>query len=336
MPQISAEKLFEQVFAQAGYAGCGLRDGVREVLLRHAEDLARETGLKEAYDCARKFIPLEWRVDYEPSMDGHLPKIPAYTRARGNGAAALSAVVGGTANVMEYLELVQTGSMRPDEAMIKIIGETITSAADSAIKAAGDSAMQMLVGKHGTLDNAMRDLARQGMDALLENLPIGQGKQQLVEYLKLLIDVGRGKAPADKLLEKASALLLKTTGSPDGRIVKIAGKGAVNIVKSKFPKLLSMLPKHPAILSAGVVVAIAGAIAVKNCIERPYRDLVRNTESLNEAAMELERVSQSMLRGQALFGKFLESDAQMEAQLQKQMARIDLAGRKAHEAILKI
>ncbi len=336
MAGISVDKLFEQAFEQAGYAGSGLAAGARETLLRYAEDLAREKGFGGMYNTVKTFVGDRYGFDQTSSASNCHPGNPAHTCMRESGAAAMSAIISGAANSMEYYERVRSGEMDAKEAMVKIVSETITSAADSAVKAAGNKAMEILIEKYGSKENALKALAQQGMDALLQNLPVSQGGQQLIDNIRQMLDVATGKTSIDALLKNPGPLIVRATSGPEARIAKIAGNGAVNVVKSKFPKFMTMLPKHPAFLSAGVVVAVAGAIAVKNCIERPYQDLVRNTTTLNEAASELERVSGNILKGQMLFGKFLEADNQMEAQFQSQLSRIDQAGQHALDSILKI
>lgn len=336
MAGISVDKLFDQAFEQAGYAGSGLADGARETLLRYAEDLAREKGFGGVYDTAKTFVSDKYGFDLNSGTSNCHPGNSTQTCMRESGAAAMSAVISGAANSMEYYERVRSGEIDAKEAMVKIISETITSAADSAIKAAGNKAMEILIEKYGSKENALKALAQQGMDTLLDNLPVSLGGRQVIDHIRQMLDVATGKISMDDLLNKPGPIIVRATSGPEARIAKIAGNGAVNVVKSKFPRLMTMLPKHPAFLSAGVVVAVAGAIAVKNCIERPYQDLVRNTTSLNEAASELERVSGNMLKGQMLFGKFLEADFQMEAQFQNQLSRIDRAGQDALDSILKI
>jgi hypothetical protein len=85
-----------------------------------------------------------------------------------------------------------------------------------------------------------------------------------------------------------------------------------------------------------VILVLAMAFASENGIEKPYRDLVRNTGHLQNAVHELERVSQTIFMGQVLFGKYLEVDASLETQLEERFTRIDEAGMRALEAVNKI
>lgn len=78
------------------------------------------------------------------------------------------------------------------------------------------------------------------------------------------------------------------------------------------------------------------SFAIENGIERPYRDLVRNTRSLNEATSVLQQVSQNIFQGQVLFGKYLETDVAMEQELKSQMRSVDMAGQRAADIISQI
>jgi hypothetical protein len=89
-------------------------------------------------------------------------------------------------------------------------------------------------------------------------------------------------------------------------------------------------------LSGGIIAGLAMTIAIENDIEKPYRDLMRNTTSLHEAASELERVSQTVFMGQVLFTKFIEADIRMESDLKDQFGKIDASGARALDAIYRI
>lgn len=84
------------------------------------------------------------------------------------------------------------------------------------------------------------------------------------------------------------------------------------------------------------IAAIAAAIATKIGVDRQYRHLLSNTQTLRDAAGELERISGQMSKKQILFTKFLEADAQMEETINNSMRRVDAAGQSALDAISKI
>ncbi len=63
------------------------------------------------------------------------------------GAAALSAVISGSINTVRYIQLAREGKISIEDATFKIVGETVASAADSAVKAASTTGLNSLIGQ---------------------------------------------------------------------------------------------------------------------------------------------------------------------------------------------
>lgn len=335
MADISVDNMFGQAFEQAGYAASGLTRGAKEVLVSHVEELARQHGLGETFNIARTFISDKYGVTLEADDTPADNSNPAHRCMKESGASAMSAIIGGAANSLEYLERVKSGEMSGKDALVKLVGETVASAADSALKAAGTTGRQSIIEKYGSEENAAKALAEQGVQLLMEKMPLPQGGRQVIDNLIQLVDLGTGKISIDELIRKPGSLIMQSAMGIKA-ISGVAGKGAVDVVRSQFPKLMKIMPKHPAILAASVVAVIASGIAIKNGIEKPFQDLARNTASLKAATAELDRVSRGMFKGQILFGKYLEADAQMEKQFQERLDSIDKSGKAALDAILKI
>ena len=330
---ISIDKLYDQTLEQAGYAGSGFVAGARDVLIGHVEKLAREHRLGETFDLAKSVVAERYDCGFDAPASS--TSTPVNRCMRESGAAAMSAIVSGAANSLEYLELVRTGKMSGKDAAIKIIGETVASAADSALKAAGDTGRQIIIERYGTEENALKALAEQGCQALLEKLPVGQGGKQIISEVMQLIDVSSGKITLDNVLQNGPNLIVQSLPAVQS-LANVAGSGALDLVKAQFPNLARRLPKHPAVIAAAIVAAVGSAIAIRNGIERPYRDLMRNTATLNGATAELDRVSRSFAKSQRLFGKYLEVDSEMESGFQNQITAVDKAGANALDVILKI
>lgn len=333
MSDISADNMFGLAFEQAGYAASGLTSGAKEVLVSHVEELAREYGLGETLNVAKTIASEKCGIDLDsPCAES---SSPAHRCAKECGAAAMSAIIGGTANSLEYLEKVRNGEMSGKDAVIKIVGETVASAADSALKAAGETGRKIIIEKYGSEENALKAFAEQGMQILLDNLPVEQGGKRIISEMLQLVDISAGKIKLDGALQNAPSLIVQSMPGVNA-FANMAGSGALDLVKAQFPNLAKNLPKHPAVLAAAIVAIVGGYIAVKNGIERPYRDLLRNTNTLREAAAELDKISNNLFKGQLLFGKYLESDARLETQFRDHMDAIDKSGKQALDAILKI
>lgn len=253
-----------------------------------------------------------------------------------SGAAAIGAIMNGAANSLVYIEQARNGQINGKEALVKIIGETVASAADSALKAAGETGRQILREKYGSEEAAIQAVAEQGIGLLVEKFPLAKNGAPLLDSLKQLAGAGAAALSNQTSMGDSGPLIVNASDSVNQNIGKIAGNGACELVKTKFPNLFHALPKHPAILAADIVAALASGIAVQNHIERPFKDLVANTTNLKEAAAELDRVSQSVFQKQILFTKFLETDIAKENQLQASLRRVDEAGKTALEAISKI
>lgn len=331
--------LLEQALAQAGYAAAGLSAGAREVLIGHVEELARRHGLDRALVWTAQGRAPDGTVAGAAPEAGRPAAGAVYTCMKEGGAAAMAALIGGTANTLEYLERVHGGSLAPGEAVLKVSGEAIASAADSALSAAGDAGARFLKEKWGSEDAALCALARQGVESLLAQLP-GTGGARLLDALATLPTTvpvpGAGSGAAEDLSRKAGAVIVRAAQSR-GSIGEMAARGAMGLLGGKFPGMAKLLAQgHPALRAASAIAMLAQNLAIKNGIERPWQDLVQSTTKLRDAAGELEKVAAGVLRGQRLFAGWAEDDARLETCLKERMAAVDRAGAGALDAILKI
>ena len=66
------------------------------------------------------------------------------------GAAAMSAVVSGSMNTLRYIQKAGSVELTVEEATIKIVGETVAAAADSAVKASATAGAHSLIVRYGS------------------------------------------------------------------------------------------------------------------------------------------------------------------------------------------
>lgn len=331
---ITSSDLYEQAVAQTGQLASGLSAGARGVLISHVEKLADKYGLGGTVPVVKELLTSKCGMDISSETYADDEQSLPQKCMKESGAAAMSALVNGSANILHCLGQLRRGELPEKNALVKVIGETVAAATDSALKAAGTAGKQMMIEKYGSEEKAIQAFAEQGISLLCEKLPVSEGGKQLLQNLKNLVNLGEGKISLDECMRQAGSLFTNATTA--SHISSIAGEGAMSLVKLKLPAVMKIMPKHPAVLAASIMVVVAKGIAIKNGIERPYQDLVRNTTTLKEAASELDRVVRNLLQGQVLFGKILESDAEMETRLQNQMSAVDKAGKNALDAILKI
>ncbi len=246
------------------------------------------------------------------------------------GAAALSAVVSGSINTVRYVRLAQEGRLSREEATLKIVGETVAAAADSALKASANAGVQSLLVRYGSEKAAMEVLARQGLKSMLKSNAVTVGVVCAVDAVKDLVRLGMGDISGDEFFERQGKGVLTTSAGAAGGALGAAGAGAaVSLFGAAAGGTAMTVAGIVGGLSGGLIAGLAMTLAVENGIEQPYRDLMTNTRTLHTAAAELERISGNLFKGQVLFTKFLEADAHGEKTLHRQFKGIDTAGQRA-------
>lgn len=253
------------------------------------------------------------------------------------GAAAMSAVVSGSVNTLRYIQLANDGHLTSQEATMKIIAETVAAAADSAVKASANVGVQSLMLRYGSEKAAMQILAQQGMKNMLRTNAVTVGVTCAVEVVKDLVRLGTGQISSQEFFDRQGKGALMTSAGVAGSAVgTAAGVGVATAFGLSSGTIAMTVAEIIGGISGGMITGLAMTLAIENGIEKPYRDLVRNTKSLNAAARELERVSRNVFQHQVLFTKYLETDNRLEKELQEQIRRADEAGNRAFDAISKI
>lgn len=254
----------------------------------------------------------------------------------GINAAALSAIVCGTVNTLRYIQLAKEGKLTVGEATIKILGETAASAADSALKASINTGAQSLMVRYGSEQAAMQILTRQGLKGLFKTSAVTAGVTYAIDLAKDIVLLGMGKITKEQLYERQGKNILNTSAGTVGATLGTAAAGGLSAALGLQGSVALVAMPIIGGLSGGLIAGLAMSFAIENGIERPYRELVSNTEELRETTLVLEDLSRTMFRGQALFSQYLEADFQMETMLQYQMKEIDRAGDMAVDAINRI
>lgn len=253
------------------------------------------------------------------------------------GAAAMSAVVSGTVNTLKYIQLAKDGAITAEEATVKIISETVASAVDSAVKASANAGVQSLMVRYGSKEAAMQVLAQQGMKNMLKTNAVTVGVVCAVDAVKDLVRLGTGQISRQEFFDRqGKGVLMTSAGVAGGAVGTAAGVGVATALGASSGSLALAAASFIGGLSGGMIAGLAMTLAIENGIEKPFRDLVRNTQSLQAAATELERASQTIFRGQLLFTKYLQGDFELDAALHDQLARIDRSGARALDIINQI
>jgi hypothetical protein len=253
------------------------------------------------------------------------------------GAAAMSAVVSGSMNTVRYIQLARDGKLTTEEATLKIIGETVAAAADSAVKASANAGVQSLLVRYGSRQAVVEVLAKQGLKSMMKSSAVTVGVVCTIEAVKDLVRLGMGDISKENFFERQGKGFMMTSAGVVGGSLGMAGAsslaGALGAVTGTLAMSAATILGG---LSGGMIAGLAMTLAIENGIEKPYRELVRDTTYMHKAVLELERVSQTVLKGQILFTKYLEMDEYLEQQLNTQFERVNAAGNYALAAIMKI
>lgn len=249
-------------------------------------------------------------------------------------AAALSAVVCGSINIVRYVQQAKAGTISEEEAVVKVFAETAAAAADSAIKAGANAGLQSLIVRYGGEQAVIGALAKQGAKNLLRTNAVTVGVVCAVDAIKDMVALGMGKISKEQFYERQGKGMLNTGAGVIGGSLGALGAeaGCLALGASSVPVLVPLLGG----LAGGLIAGIAMMVAIENGIERPYRELLFNTGELNSAATELQRLANNIFAGQVLFTKILAAEVELDKRLDAQMAGIDKAGRRALESINSI
>lgn len=253
------------------------------------------------------------------------------------GAAAMSAIISGSVNTIRYIQMARDGAISAEEATLKIIGETVASAADSAVKASANTGVQSLIVRYGSEKAAIELLANQGLKSMLKTNAVTVGVVCAIDLVKDLVCLGMGNISKEQFYERQGKGVLSTASGVFGAGLGSAGAaGLATAFGAASGTIAATVASLIGGMSGGLIAGLAMSFAIENGIERPYRELVRNTENLCEATKVLQEVSQNIFKGQVLFTKFLQSNYELEAAFKSQEKAIDEAGRRAAEIISQI
>ncbi|WP_428562485.1 MAG: hypothetical protein ACP59X_21510 [Solidesulfovibrio sp. DCME] len=250
-----------------------------------------------------------------------------------SGAAALSAIVCGTVNVVKYIQMVRNGEIAEEEAILKIICETASSAADSAVKAGSVVCAQSLLVRYGAESVVIDSLARQSVSSLLKTNAATVGVVCMIDAIKDLVLLGTDKITSDQFFERQGKGILNTSSGIFGGSL---GAVSAQTLASSFGLNIAMVTPLVGGLAGGLIAGLAMNLAIENHVEKPYKELVYNTENLRGAVCELQRLSQFVFKSQVLFVQVFERDHQLDQLFASKLDKIDETGLYARSVIAKI
>lgn len=250
------------------------------------------------------------------------------------GAAAFTAVASGVMNTVTYIQMAREGKISSEDAVLKILGETASSAADSAVKASLQVGVNSYLTRSASREVATTILAKQGMGSMLRSNAVTVGVVCAVDCVKDLVKLGMGNITEKEFYERQGKNLLNTSagviGGSLGTSAAATAAGMLGLGSASLGYSALMLSGG---LAGGLIAGMAMSLAIENGIEAPYRDLVRNTDALRDTANELMKTTKTVYLGQKLMEQFVRESAKLDNEFSQHLSEIEREQNNARNAI---
>ena len=326
-------KLIEEKFgpkkASLGEAAGNVQNKAAEKL--QVEDISSKPIKKnDAVDVAENIDAKPRNDNYEEYLSNSTFK---HMKQAAKGAAAISALVSGSFNIMHCCQMVRNGKISEKEAIVKIIAETSTSALDSAIKASSNVGIQSILVRasspNGTNSIATNLVRKLGARTNIITVGVVCG----IDLIKDTVSLSRGNIDIKQFEERTGKNLFNTSSGVVG--TTIGTQLGVSLSAYGIFGASVALPLIGGV-AGGLIAGLAMQIAMENHIEKPYRELMENTFLLNESMKILEETSKNVFIGQIAFGSFLHEESVLDKALENQMKRNEFSKTRMKSAIDKL
>lgn len=242
------------------------------------------------------------------------------------GAGVMSGIMGGVKSTVNHIQLAKEGRITTEEAVERIVKDTVCAAADSAVKSSANACIQSLMTRYGSYEAALEVLRDQGMKSMFRSCAVTAGVTCAVDAIKDLVLFGTGRITKKEFYDRQGKGMLMTSAGAAGGGAGAAAAASVGAALGLGEGLALSAIQIAGGLSGGLIAGMATNLIIQNMVEKPYEDLIRNTRSLQYAAEDLHAVSGEFSWGQTLFTRSIEAHAQFANQFSNTLAEIDDTG----------
>jgi len=239
------------------------------------------------------------------------------------GAAAISAVIVGTLSATQYLKLFKEGRISKQQAVMGIVKTTAAASADSAIKAAAATGAVSVATRL-----APELVARNAFQGLLVKGSIAGGAICAVDLIECIVLVAAGKMTAAQMETRVGKNVMQVAGASFGSSVGVSVAATMGATAGLAPILAG--------IAGAMIVGVGVNFAIDNGIEKPYREVMANTEVIVSASKAMKQCSEVMEYGQKAFVGFLMVDAELDSETVKQFKSLDQLGEAMDNSISQI
>lgn len=208
-------------------------------------------------------------------------------RAAGS-AAVVTTVIAGTINTVNCLSKVKKGEMTVPDAVTYILKNTAIAAGDSALKAAGATAAVSLTARvipeffQGTV-----------LQANLASGAVAGTAICAVDVVECLVLVAAGRMTWKEMETRTGKNIFQTGAGVVGASIGAALGAPAGPVGMMIGSLIG-----------GMITSVSMTIAIENHIEKPFREIMKNTEMLVQAENVMSNAVSYMAQAEEVFGNF--------------------------------
>ena len=204
-------------------------------------------------------------------------------------AAAITTVIAGTINTVSCLDKVKKGQMTIQEATLYILKNTVIAAGDSALKAGTATAAVSL-----TARNIPEFFIRGSvLQSSLAAGAVAGAAVCAVDIAECLVLVAAGKMSWQEMETRTGKNIFQTGAGTIGASIG----AALGAPAGPIGMLIGSL-------AGGMITSVAMTLAIENHIEKPFREIMNNTDALVQSENLLVNVTNYMEQAEKVFGDF--------------------------------
>ena len=206
--------------------------------------------------------------------------------------------------------MAKEGKISKGDAIARIIGETSAAAADSALKAS------LQVGANSLITGASKQVAMQVLKNQLVSIArsnaVTVGVVCAVDAIKDIVRLGCGEITEKEFYERQGKNLLTTgCGVTGGSLglkagIMVASSLGVSAGTTGYSLILATGG-----LTGGLIAGIAVTLAIENGVEKPYRDLLRNTTVVLDSLREMMKTGKTVCIGQKIMTDYIKTESRL-------------------------
>lgn len=242
------------------------------------------------------------------------------------GAGAMSGIIGGVKSTINHIQDVKDGTISVNEAVKRIVKDSVSAAADSAVKASVNVGIQSLIVRYGSYETAVTILRQQGMRNILNTCAVSAAATCAVDAIKDLVLFGSGKITKKEFYDRQGKGMLMTSAGVAGGG---AGAGAASSVAASLGLGEGIAASTLQIvggLSGGLIAGMAVNLLIEKIVEKTYQATLQQTSKLYETSESLLHTANDFEHGQKFYSTFVEFDHHMQNVFSNTIDEIDNIG----------